>query len=72
MSALNKLRSLRYIATYYFTLADLTAHLCKDSVLLQAVAECAKKDVITGLCAEARRLTAALVKNSQCSGKVER
>ena len=48
-----------------FSSAELAIKLCEDDDLLRCIAECAERDTIIGLCAEGRRLTAALVKNSQ-------
>lgn len=49
--------------------ASLAVHLCNDEQFLQAIADCSKREKILGLCAEGRRLTAALVKNCHSSGK---
>lgn len=43
--------------------AELAVRLCHDDELLSTVADCSEREVIVGLCAEARRLTAALIKN---------
>ena len=51
-----------------FLSAELAIKLCEDDDLLRCTAECAERDTIIGLCAEGRRLTAALVKNSQSNG----
>ena len=49
-------------------LAELAVRLCHDDELLSTVADCSEREVIVGLCAEARRLTAALIKNYAVGG----
>ena len=48
--------------------ATLAVTLCNDETFLNVVAQCASRDTVIGLCAEARRLTASLIKHSQSSG----
>jgi len=45
----------------------LAVTLCNDETFLNVVAQCASRDTVIGLCAEARRLTASLIKHSQSS-----
>lgn len=53
-----------------FPSAELAVKLCEDDELLKSIAECAERDTIIGICAEGRRLTAALVKNCQSNGNL--